>query len=197
MRGRWLTLALLAAPTLAVAQGIEPGGGKVDQGTGNLQTANRPAGDNSVVRQTAGPASDGNIQSATVSSAGDPPNRATQRTQGAGNIQSIVQRGGSGNVVVQSAGPGSAGSIQSAAIAGTGNTVRQDSDGGGTQVVRSSGDGSTVVQTQHGTYNHQSVVQTGSGNVAIQTQRGNGLSGALRQHGGQTDVQERESTSTE
>ena len=197
MRGRWLTLALLATPALSVAQGIESGGGKVDQGTGNVQSASRPAGDTSVVRQAAGPGSDGNLQSATVSSAGDPPNRATQRTQGAGNIQSIVQRGGSGNVVVQSAGPGSSGSIQSAVIAGTGNTVRQDSDGGGTQVVRGSGEGSTVVQTQRGMHNHQSVAQTGSGNVAVQTQHGNGLSAALRQHGGQTDVQEHETGRTE
>ncbi len=180
MRGRWLTLALMAAPALAGAQTIVPGGGKGDQGSNNGQAVDRPAGDRAVVQQTAGPGSNGNAQSVTISSQGDPPNLATQRTQGAGNTQSIVMPGGSGNVVVQNAGPGSAGSVQSALVTGAGITVRQDSDGGGgSQVVHSSGQGSTVVQT-------------GSGNVAIQTQRGNGLSTTLRQHGGQTDVQVQE-----
>jgi hypothetical protein len=198
MRGRWLILALIATPALAGAQTIDPGGSKVDQGTNNVQSVDRPAGDRSVVRQTAGPGSNGNAQSVTISSKGDAPNLATQQTQGADNTQSIVMPGGSGNVVVQKAGPGSAGSMQSAVITGTGITVKQDSDsGGGTQVVHSSGQGSTVVQTQRGQRNHQSVVQTGTGNVAIQTQRGNGLRGTMQQHGGQTDVQVQEPGRTE
>lgn len=192
MRGRWLTLALLAAPALAGAQTVEPGGSKVDQGSNNVQSVTRPAGDRSVVQQTAGPGSAGNAQSVTIASPGDPRNLATQRTQGAGNTQNIVMPGGAGNVVVQQAGPGSAGSVQTAVITGTGNSVRQNAEGGGNQVVHSSGQGSTVVQTQRGLGNSQSVVQTGSGNVAVQTQRGNGLSGMLRQHGGQTDVQVQE-----
>ena len=196
MRSRWLTLALLATPALAAAQGIEPGGGKVDQGTNNLQTVNRPAGDRSVVQQTAGPASSGNVQNVTVASPGEPPNIANQHTQGTGNTQSIVMPGGSGNVVVQSAGPGSAGSTQTAVVSGEGNTVRQEAVGSGTQVAHSMGQGSTVVQTQVGVHNHQSVVQTGTGNVAAQTQRGNGLSGVLEQHGGQTDVQAQDTSRT-
>ncbi len=192
MRFKWLTLVLLATPALAGAQTIDSGGGMTDQGTNNRQTVDRPAGDRSVVRQTAGPGSNGNAQSVTISSQGDPPNLATQQTQGAGDTQSIVMPGGSGNVVVQEAGAGGAGSVQSAVITGTGNTVKQDSDGSGTQRVHSSGQGSTIVQTQRGVGNHQSAVQTGTGNVAIQTQRGNGLSGALQQHGGQTDVQVQE-----
>lgn len=198
MRGIWWTLALIAAPVLAVAQSFEPGSGAVDQGISNLQTVNRQDGDRSVVRQTAGPGSNGNVQTATVSSEGDPPNLAIQRTQGAGSTQSIVIQGGTGNMVVQSTGPGSTGSVQSAVIAGSGHTVQQDSDGdGGTQMVRTSGQGSTAVQTQRGRGNRQTVVQTGSGNVAIQTQRGNGLSGTLRQNGGRADVQEQESVRPE
>ncbi len=196
MRSRFLTLALLASPALAAAQGLETGGGKVDQGTNNLQTVNQPAGDRSVVRQTAGPGSNGNVQSVTIASPGEPPNRATQQTQGAGNRQSIAISGGPGNVVVQKAGPGSAGSVQSAIITGTGNTVRHDSQGSGIQTVRSTGEGSTVVQSQRGQGNYQSVVQTGGGNVAVQTQRGKGLSGVLRQQGGETDVQGQDSGQT-
>jgi hypothetical protein len=175
MRSRLLTLVLLTSPALAAAQGLEAGGGKVDQGTDNLQTVNQPAGDRSVVRQTAGPGSNGNVQSVTIASPGEPVNRATQETQGAGNTQSIVLSGGSGNVVDQRTGPGSAGSVQSAIVTGSGNTV---------------------VQTQGGRENHQSVVQTGGGNVAIQTQRGNGLSSVLQQHGGQTDEQVEDSGPT-
>jgi hypothetical protein len=197
MRGKWLTLALIAAPALAGAQPTEPGGGKLDQGTNNLQSVDRPAGDPSVVQQTAGPASNGNVQSVTVSSQGAPPSLATQQTEGTGNTQSIVMPGGSGNVVVQQAGPGSAGSVQSAVVTGTAITVRQESAGGGTQVVRSSGQGSTVVQTQRGLGNFQSVVQTGNGNVAIQTQHGRGLSDTLQQRGGQTDVRVQGSGPTE
>jgi hypothetical protein len=197
MRGKWLILALVATPALAGAQTTDPGGNSVDQGSNNVQSVDRPAGDRSVVRQIAGPDSNANRQSATLSSQGDPPNLATQQMQGAGNTQSIVMPGGSGNVVVQKAGPGSAGSVQSAVITGTGITVQQDTDGGGTQVVHGSGQGSTVVQTQHGQRNHQSVVQTGTGNVAIQTQRGTGLSNTLRQHGGQTDIQVQEPGPTE
>lgn len=197
MRGRWLTLALLVAPALAGAQTAGPGGSKVDQGSNNVQSADRPAGDRSVVQQTAGPGSNGNVQSATVASQGDPPNVATQHTQGAGNAQSIVMGGGAGNVVVQQAGPGTAGSVQTAVVTGTGNSVQQNADGDrGSQVVHSSGQGSTVVQTQRGLGNHQSVVQTGSGNIAIQTQRGNGLGTTLQQRGGQTDVQVQESGRT-
>ena len=180
--------ALIATPALAGAQTIDSGGSKVDQGTNNVQSVSRPAGDRSVVRQTAGPGSKSNAQSVTISSPGDPSNQATQQTRGTGNSQSIVMPGGSGNVVVQKAGPGSADSVQSAVITGTGITVTQESEGGGNQIVQTSGQGSTVVQTQRGLRNYQSVVQTGSGNVAIQTQRGNGLTDTLQQHGGQTDV---------
>ena len=175
MGGGWLTLALLATPALAAAQGIEPGGGEVDQGIDNPQTVNRPAGDRSVVQQAAGPASGGNVQNVTVASSGEPPNIANQQTQGTGNIQSIVMPGGSGNVVVQNARPGSIGSMQSAVASGTGNIARQDAAGSDTQLACSTGQRSTVAQTQVGVHNHQSVVQTGSGNVAVQTQRGNGL----------------------
>lgn len=139
MRGRWLTLSLLLSPALAGAQGIAPGDGMLDQGTHNLQTLNRPAGDASVVQQTAGPGSAGNVQSATVSSPGDPPNHATQRTQGTGNTQSLVMQGGAGNLAVQSAGPGSAGSVQSAVITGTGNTVRQQTASGNVAIPRQRG----------------------------------------------------------
>jgi hypothetical protein len=144
MLGRWLTLACIAAPVLASAQVVETGGGKVDQGTHNVQTVHQPAGDRSVVRQTAGPGSEANVQSVTIAAPGEPPGLAVQTTSGAGNTQSIVMSGGGGNV---------------------------------------------VVQTQGGHRNHQSVVQTGSGNVAVQVQRGDGLGAALRQHGGQTDLQ--------
>jgi hypothetical protein len=60
---------------------------------------------------------------------------------------------------------------------------------GGSLFAQSSGHGSVSVQSQSGSGNRQSVVQTGQGNVAIQKQSGNGLNGALIQQGGDIDLQ--------
>ncbi len=166
---KWVTLALIAAPALASGQQPPTKNSQDNRGMNNTQTINQPAGDASVAHQTAHPGSSFNTQNVTISTPhGRSPNTALQSVGGSANNQSIVMDGGSGNVAVQSTGGHSARNTQFATIAGSGNHV---------------------VQSQHGAGNHQSANQTGRGNIAVQTQRGNNLTGALRQRGGQTDVQ--------
>jgi hypothetical protein len=55
--------------------------------------------------------------------------------------------------------------------------------------VQNGGSGNVVVQTQQGSGNSQTVIQTGNGNRAVQIQSGHGHSGTLEQHGRKTDVQ--------
>ncbi|WIM09348.1 hypothetical protein [Enhydrobacter sp.] len=113
---------------------------------------------------------------------------------GVNNRQIVDKPAGDRSVVRQHAGPGSHDNVQSVTTSSPGaapNTVVQSTAGGGNvqTAVQNGGSGNVVVQTQQGSGNRQTVIQTGDGNRAVQSQTGDNHSGALDQHGGETNIQ--------
>jgi len=115
---RWLLLALLTAPSLAMAK---------DLGVNNQQVVNKPPEDPSLIEQRAGPGSEDNMQSATARSSVGVPNAAIQSTDGDGNVQTSVQTGGSGNAVIQT--QEGSGNRQTVTQTGIGNRAVQSQSG--------------------------------------------------------------------